>query len=225
MKTCTVCRKDQPFTSYHRNKKAVDGLRTYCKTCALDKARKQIADRRATGNYVEVVSKKCSRCRTEKDACEFSINRAKRDGLNAYCKSCAVSIVAKAHKARMLDENYRRQVSIKMKERARRSPELVMWRSARARSKHDGTPFSIAVSDIKIPAQCPVFGVSLCQGDGSQQDNSPSLDKFIPELGYIPGNVQVISWRANKLKRDASPDELVKLAEWALSKLQRRDAV
>ena len=45
-------------------------------------------------------------------------------------------------------------------------------------------------------------------------DNSPTLDKFIPSKGYVKGNVQIISWRANSLKSDGSPDEWIKIAKW-----------
>ena len=43
---------------------------------------------------------------------------------------------------------------------------------------------------------------------------SPTLDKFIPSKGYVKGNVQIISWKANALKRDGSPDEWKKIAKW-----------
>lgn len=45
-------------------------------------------------------------------------------------------------------------------------------------------------------------------------DNSPTLDKFIPSKGYVKGYVQVISWRANNLKSDGSPEEWIKIAKW-----------
>ena len=45
-------------------------------------------------------------------------------------------------------------------------------------------------------------------------DNSPTLDKFIPSKGYVKGNVQIISWRANNLKNDGSPEEWIKIANW-----------
>lgn len=39
-------------------------------------------------------------------------------------------------------------------------------------------------------------------------NNSPSLDRMIPALGYVASNVRVISYRANAIKRDATLDEL-----------------
>ena len=41
---------------------------------------------------------------------------------------------------------------------------------------------------------------------------SPSLDKIKPHLGYVPGNVLVVSHRANMIKHDATPEELSLLA-------------
>jgi hypothetical protein len=40
------------------------------------------------------------------------------------------------------------------------------------------------------------------------------LDRVIPELGYVPGNVAVISLRANTMKQDATAAELRVLADW-----------
>ena len=45
-------------------------------------------------------------------------------------------------------------------------------------------------------------------------DNSPTLDKFYPSNGYVKGNIQIISWRANSLKKDGSPEEWIKIAKW-----------
>ena len=51
-------------------------------------------------------------------------------------------------------------------------------------------------------------------GIEKRSDNSPSLDKFFPSLGYVKGNVQIISWRANHLKSDGTPEEWEKVAKW-----------
>jgi hypothetical protein len=86
--------------------------------------------------------------------------------------------------------------------------EKTMWKSAKYRAKKNGLPFDIEVSDIVIPKICPVLGIDIKQSEKNNSDNSPSLDKIVPELGYVKGNVMVISWRANSLKRDTSPEEL-----------------
>jgi hypothetical protein len=40
------------------------------------------------------------------------------------------------------------------------------------------------------------------------------VDRINPALGYVPGNIAVISWRANNLKRDAAAAELRRIADW-----------
>lgn len=85
-----------------------------------------------------------------------------------------------------------------------------MFLNAKGRAKKQGIPFAISKDDIKIPDVCPVLGIPLLWGvgQGRMSDSSPSLDKIIPELGYVPGNICVISWRANRLKNDATLAEL-----------------
>lgn len=90
-----------------------------------------------------------------------------------------------------------------------------MIRNARHRAESEGYPFTITKDDIVIPTHCPILGIPLfSNGKRGGHDNSPSLDKVQPELGYVPGNVIVISNRANRLKSDASVQELRDIASF-----------
>lgn len=79
-----------------------------------------------------------------------------------------------------------------------------MVRAAKGRAKKQGVPFDITVEDIVIPEKCPALGIPLNWNIGRGKDDSPSLDKIIPNRGYVKGNVAVISARANKIKHNAS---------------------
>jgi hypothetical protein len=110
-----------------------------------------------------------------------------------------------------------------MKKHARNSerpnPLKAWFRTARGNAKKKKREFSIELSDLpEVPEKCPVFGTPL-RLDGSI-DELPSLDRFDNSRGYVPGNVIFVSRRANRLKGDATPDELQKLAHFymALSK-------
>ena len=93
--------------------------------------------------------------------------------------------------------------------------EFTLWYAAKERSDAKGLPFDIELSDIVIPETCPVLGISInTENKDIRSDNSPSLDKFYPEKGYVKGNVQVISWRANRIKNDGTPEEWQRIAEW-----------
>jgi hypothetical protein len=87
-------------------------------------------------------------------------------------------------------------------------------------------PFTISFDDLEKPEFCPVLGVKLNYGcstgkDGKQtrDPNKASIDKVIPELGYVPGNVFVISWKANKLKSDMTIDQLEKILDYMKRKI------
>ena len=68
--------------------------------------------------------------------------------------------------------------------------EYTLGNAAKQRTKKQGLPFDLSPLDLKeigIPDVCPVLGIPInkAPGDGSgeRNDNSPSLDKFIPSLG------------------------------------------
>jgi hypothetical protein len=92
----------------------------------------------------------------------------------------------------------------------------LMVLAAHARARKAGVPCTIIHSDIVIPSHCPVLGLPLYRQLGKQGGgpNSPSLDRITPELGYIPGNIIVISSRANRIKSDATPEEMQALADF-----------
>jgi len=83
--------------------------------------------------------------------------------------------------------------------------------AAKVRAKKYSVPFSIELSDIMVPTNCPVLGIPLIMGDKYAHDNSPSLDRIIPELGYVKGNIMVISHKANTIKSNANVEELEKV--------------
>jgi hypothetical protein len=96
-------------------------------------------------------------------------------------------------------------------------PGYWLFKNAQYRAKRDGLPFNITFEDIKIPEVCPVLGIPIFFSKDKRkgfQPNSPSIDKIIPALGYVKGNICVISNRANTIKRDATAEELRKVADY-----------
>lgn len=91
------------------------------------------------------------------------------------------------------------------------NPERMLLIGAKVRARARGVPFDLTVSDIHIPSHCPVLGMPLKRGDRSA---APSLDRRIPALGYVKGNVAVISNRANTLKSNSTADELRAIVRW-----------
>ena len=100
---------------------------------------------------------------------------------------------------------------------AQRRQDIVvnLLRRAKARAQKKGIPFSLTKSDIFIPEVCPALGMTLMVGDGKGgKPNSPSLDRIVPKLGYVPGNIVVISLLANSIKSAATSTQVMMVAEW-----------
>jgi hypothetical protein len=82
-----------------------------------------------------------------------------------------------------------------------------MFERSRDRAKHQDIAFDITPEDIVIPEFCPYLGIPIVTGVGKMTDNSPSLDRIDSAKGYIKGNVEVISFRANTIKNCGTPQE------------------
>ena len=99
-------------------------------------------------------------------------------------------------------------------------PRLKLLYAARNRAKRNGLECTITVDDIVIPELCPALGIKLEARIGAGRQNrgdiggSPSLDRIDNSKGYTPGNVAVISLRANMIKTNATAAELKAVAAY-----------
>ncbi len=100
------------------------------------------------------------------------------------------------------------------------SREYVLWVGAKQRAKKLNLPFNIDMEDVVIPDKCPCLGIDIVPGEDGGLCNSPSLDRIYPSLGYVKGNVWVISFQANRIKNDSSPQELSAVASAVAEKIK-----
>ena len=164
----------------------------------------------------------CNHCKVQKPSTDFYPSH-----LRAKCRTCKVCSRVKSRwnaKDRVARDpigerkkradsarSYVRRVRSDPKTGPQYRKRQLFW-YAKKRAKELGREFTITLEDIVIPERCPVFGCLLMHNSvPGFKDNSPSLDRIDPSRGYVPGNVWVISWRANAIKRDATLDELRRL--------------
>lgn len=90
--------------------------------------------------------------------------------------------------------------------------------TAKARSKKKVVPFDIdveyLVSIYPADKKCPALGIDLIWGRTSPRNNSPSLDRIVPERGYVKGNVRWLSMLANQIKTNATTAEVCAVADY-----------
>ena len=117
------------------------------------------------------------------------------------------------NKIREQTKRYAEQNPEKLREIALRShhknPKRKLLNLARSRARKNNMDFNIVSEDIEIPSICPVLGIEIIVGGGTGfSDSSPTIDRIDNSKGYIKDNVKVISWRANRIKCDATIQEL-----------------
>ena len=86
-------------------------------------------------------------------------------------------------------------------------------------------PFDITVEDLEIIDTCPILHIPLNWNGGPRTDNTPSLDKINPELGYIKGNCRIISNLANTMKNKASEEQLIVFSQNIKNYLDNKEIV
>lgn len=100
--------------------------------------------------------------------------------------------------------------------RHREDPTKYLLGSIQSRCKKGDIPFDLSLGDIVIPEYCPILGIPLFRNIGKPgaTKNSPSVDRIDPKKGYTKDNIQVISYKANTMKNDATAEQLLLFADW-----------
>jgi hypothetical protein len=164
------------------------------------------------------VLSQCASCNKFKPARYFAKAPRHINGCSSYCNKCKLEKV-NDWRARNPDRVHYFGHGYRLADFGKH-----IFLSARKRARVAGIPFDITVDEVRALVEatpvCPVLGIKLefptyTRGSiGGPRPNSYSIDRRIPALGYITGNVSIMSWRANSLKGDATLDELRKLVAW-----------
>lgn len=89
----------------------------------------------------------------------------------------------------------------------------LFW-EAKNRAKARGVEFTITLAGIPpMGTHCPLLGHPFAERVlGVRSPNTPSLDRIDPTMGYVPGNVWVVGYRANLVKNDGTAEEHAMIA-------------
>ena len=192
MKTCCNCKQEKENEEFVKDNRRKDGYSTLCKECkrTRDKIR-----------YHKI-----------KDDPEFKIKE--RERLKKYKELNKDKI-----KLQWTEYNNRPEVIEKKSEWYRNKQQKFynsikgylsdMYFRAKKRAIEKNIPFDIELSDLNKVDICPILNIELDWNRNPRTDNTPSLDKIIPEKGYIKGNIRIISNLANMMKSSANFEQLL----------------
>jgi hypothetical protein len=188
-------------------------------------------------------TKQCSKCGCSfPNTIEFFIpSKTCRNGLAGTCRACMKAYQKKwkeanyqtllGKKREYYREYYKPISASRSRSRLNQNPLLVRAYALRGgmleRHRRLGIPFDseeisvfFLIELLKATTNCPCCGVGLdisYKMDAKKKDNSPSMDRIHGDQGYVLGNIAILCWRCNNLKRDATPDELQKVVDWMRS--------
>jgi hypothetical protein len=92
-----------------------------------------------------------------------------------------------------------------------------VYNRLKARAKAKGIPFTLTMTDLNdltIPITCPILNIPLRVERGQQTDNSISIDRIDSSKGYTIDNIVIISWKANRLKSNATLTEMKQIVKF-----------
>ena len=175
--------------------------------------------------------KTCTKCNIEKEISEFFIKSNGKP--HSRCKKCRnlLNKIWRDNRPNLCKERYAKERDKlllrcklwrdknKDKSRARfqeyitNNASLYLLRCSKNRAKKRQLEHTLKEEDINIPTHCPVLGIPIShqKSGGLPHANSATIDRIDNNKGYIPGNVIVVSRRANVLKNDATLEELRKI--------------
>jgi len=146
---------------------------------------------------------KCNSCSKEKKETEFCIRKDGTTGkYRKTCKECKNSNQRKNYK--------------KYKEN---NPFLARHTKMKASCKQKNIPYDLDEMYLEQiwTGFCPITGVELvwsCGREELKNPNAAELDRFIPSLGYVKGNVSWISRKMNNLKGNGSIKDFKDILDW-----------
>jgi len=126
-----------------------------------------------------------------------------------------------------LAEHYRKQkewkdankdrVGASWKKSKQESPEKWLLKQAKTRAKLKGHEFNLVLEDIKIPLRCPIMNEVLEWIPDGFNPYAPSIDRIDSSKGYTKDNIQVISAIANRMKWNATKEQLLTFCKGVLA--------
>jgi len=79
----------------------------------------------------------------------------------------------------------------------------------KSRANRNKWEFNLTLNDLVWPEKCPVFGTLFDES----LENAVSVDRIDSHKGYTKDNIWFISYRANRIKNDATLLELELLTQ------------
>lgn len=196
-KICCSCKKEKPIEEFVKDNRKKDGYSSLCKECKRKRDNERYQILKLDPEY-----------------------RKRRNEANQRSKLKHKDRVDKYNQEYNLRPEVVERKRNWQQERNAKSDLITRFRDivhrCQARAKEKNVPCTIKWTDIQdiYTEICPLLEIPIKWDRTSGRDNfTPSIDRIIPEKGYVPGNIKIISNLANMMKSSATKEQLYTFAK------------
>lgn len=193
VRICRTCKQEKPLEEFNKDKRHSSGYATQCKEC----------------------KRAYERTRYQRIKNDPKFHAKKLEHSKKYRESHREEIQQYSLEYNLRPEVIERKASWYQEKMAKMSTEerlKLMVKRAKDRAKLKNVDFDITWKDVVYVETCPILEIPLNWGEtsneGGRNINTPSLDRIDPNLGYVKGNVRIISTLANMMKSSANKEQI-----------------
>jgi hypothetical protein len=148
----------------------------------------------------------CTQCKKEKSVKDFEKDSRYRDNLRRKCRECRnlqrrESYSRRFPKGKRRPRNWAKEAEY-AKGKRRRHIAKYLIQSAKRRASAKSLPFDLDMYEEEViarvkPMRCELSGIQLKMADGQRDFDSISMDRIVPEKGYVITNIRFVCWAIN----------------------------
>lgn len=154
------------------------------------------------------ITKECPCCNKVKPISEYTYRRGRGEHY-FNCQSC--------------DRKFEALAILKYDNQSMTDPRFLLLERSLSNALETGKEHRLTLEDIPTPSVCVYLNLTLeyrtlgnKEARKKRADNLASIDRIDSSQGYVPGNVQTISYLANRMKQDATIEQLLQFAQGIL---------
>jgi hypothetical protein len=220
-KICNVCKTPKSIDMFYKDSSQPDGYSYTCSSCELEK--KKLAYHTRAQHYtkesqaaIRALSdrKMCTKCGKLLAWDDFGDRRGSSSGKNSQCKLCDANRGTSYRKSVSLDKSKIDASSMNPNDYLSSIPKMVnplnkTIQATKIRARKLKIDHNIGYEDfVPLPTICPLLQIPLFYSSNTITDNTPSIDRIDSTKGYTKDNVWIVSNKANRIKSNATIDDL-----------------
>jgi hypothetical protein len=214
-KICLKCNREKDVSDFHKNKRTKDGYDRYCKQCKYEA---YLVRYEKNKDKIKEYNKNYRLNHIE----ENKINKHNYDIKNKNKHQEYGRLYRQTHKEQIKNKNekYKDRRKEVYKEWFEKNRLNGLLYGIRDRAKNNNI-LCDSLNDLRNYLQ-PIYDIGECQkchcklehGIKKNKNNSPSIDRIIPEKGYTVGNITVLCACCNRKKQDNNLEDFKNWVKW-----------